>query len=207
MYYMCTSMQAFLFFYFRDVMEAQEESLTRWRLGILVLIAMLVGLCTALPAGYISEWIGRKPVVYFSTSSMAVAYLIFAFAPFFGPQLGLYIVYCGAGIFYGMGSGAFQSVDYALALDVLPKDDGSSRVKGSSEALATWGIAEFLGASMGPLIGGVALEATSTEGMNLSSLSVPHAHGGSESKYGHYTHPGYIFIGLLGASCALLCAL
>merc|ERR1719160_1662650 len=139
MYYMCTSMQVFLYFYFRDVMQAQEESLTRWRLGLLVLIAMLVGLCTALPAGYISEWIGRKPVVYFSTCSMAVAYMIFAFAPFFGPEVGLQIVYCGAGLFYGMGSGAFQSVDYALALDVLPKGDGGSRVKGSSEALGTWG--------------------------------------------------------------------
>ncbi|CAE7881338.1 unnamed protein product [Symbiodinium microadriaticum] len=56
-----------------------------------------------------------------------------------------------AAVFYGIGSGAYLSVDYALALDCLPKG------KTAAEALGLWGVIGFLGSTMGPVIGGVLL--------------------------------------------------
>jgi len=52
---------------------------------------------------------------------------------------------------YGVGSGAYLSVDYALALDCLPKG------KTAGEALGLWGVAGFIGSAGGPLLGGMLL--------------------------------------------------
>merc|ERR1719473_1768958 len=61
------------------------------------------------------------------------------------------MVYVTAGL-YGIGSGCYLAVDYALALDCLPPG------RGSSELLGLWGIASFLGSSFGPMVGGALLE-------------------------------------------------
>jgi len=65
---------------------------------------------------------------------------------------GLFAVYV-MGSMYGLGIAGYTSVDYALAIDCLPESQ-----KGSSEALGLWGIAGFVGSSVGPLLGGILIE-------------------------------------------------
>ena len=50
------------------------------------------------------------------------------------------------GIWYGAMNGMFLSVDYALAIDCLPDRAQSARW------LAIWGVASFIGTSVGPLV-------------------------------------------------------
>jgi len=64
-----------------------------------------------------------------------------------------------------------------LALDCLPE-----KHRGSSEALGLWGIAGFIGTSLGPMVGGVVLEAAGGWG-----------HGG------HYGYHGYVILLLTGS--------
>merc|ERR1719424_2546323 len=91
-----------------------------------------------------------------------------------------YAVYA-LGCLYGLGIAGYTSVDYALALDCLP-----GKQKGSCEALGLWGIAGFVGSSMGPFIGGAVLQSHSRPG-------------------GGYTYDGYVIMMSLGIVCFIGC--
>lgn len=53
------------------------------------------------------------------------------------------------GVLFGLGYGAYTSVDWALALDVLPDKHYAAR------DLGVWGFASTLPQTLAPLIGGV----------------------------------------------------
>lgn len=182
-FYMASAVQTFIYYYLRDLMLIERESVIRWKLGILALIATTVGLVATYPLGKISDRVGRKILVYLACLAMGLSYALYIVCPFFGPHYGMAMVYFLGGL-YGLGLGCYLSVDYALAIDCLPE-----KHKGSSEALGLWGIAGFIGTSFGPLLGGLLLESI-----------------GGWGKGGHYDFSGYVLLLSLGSLCCLLSA-
>src|SRR5262249_50050870 len=78
-------------------------------------------LISTLVAGRVSDQIGRKRMVYVSGAFMTVVGVVFVFALYLIPGNLLVLAYVAATIF-GLGYGAYVSVDWALVLDVLPAE-------------------------------------------------------------------------------------
>jgi len=155
LYYTGGSAQAFLQYYVRDRLDVSSAtSLDRWltRLGfdpedaaratcLLALSGYVSGALAALPAGALSDKLGRKPVVVFSCGCMGMAMLGLGFSSTATSMLAY-------GLLGGLGNGAYQAVDLALAVDTLPDHAESARFMG------IWGVGAFVGVCLGPLIGG-----------------------------------------------------
>ena len=81
--------------------------------GVLFLLALLAGaVASTLVAGVLSDRLGRKPMVYVSSVLQAVPPLAFVF-------FGRFDLVVGLGIVFGLGYGAYQAVDWALASDTI----------------------------------------------------------------------------------------
>jgi len=80
-------------------------------------------------AGALSDRLGRKRMVYISGAFMALVGLIFLVSPTFFPGAGVLVTYICAAIF-GLGYGAYVSVDWALVTDVLPDEKNFARDMG-----------------------------------------------------------------------------
>ena len=86
--------------------------------GVLFLGTLIVGVMTAaaaVPGGRLSDRIGRKPIIYASCGLAAAGMAGVAIAP--TPVLAIV-----AFVPFGLGTGAFLSVDWALMTDVIPKE-------------------------------------------------------------------------------------
>ncbi len=112
------------------------------------LTAAVIGgaLLSAYVAGTISDRVGRRGIVSVSALLMGGLLLVFLAAPSFQLMLAL-------GVIFGIGFGAWTSVDWALAIDVLPSRDSAGK------DLGIWGISATLPQVVGPLIGGPLLDA------------------------------------------------
>jgi|GEM_PF-148922 MFS family permease len=88
--------------------------------------------------------IGRVPLVCAATICMSLASLAFVVLP---PGAPLWPM----GLLFGVGLGAYYSVDWALAIDVLPSPDAFGKDMG------IWSIATTLPAIIAPFIGAVIL--------------------------------------------------
>ena len=85
---------------------------------------LLVGaIITTLIAGTLSDKYGRKLIVYISGALMGVVCLVFVLFHNF-----TLVVFMG--IIFGLGYGAYNSVDWALASDVLPSMDDYAKDMG-----------------------------------------------------------------------------
>src|SRR2546429_3942599 len=114
--------------------------------GTLFLPALLLlALPTSIIAGSISDRWGRKPLVYLSGIMMTVVCLMFII---FQNQYGALI----AGAFFGIGYGAYTSVDWALTTDVLPPTNEAGKF------LGIWSAMGILPQVIGITIGGVLLQ-------------------------------------------------
>jgi MFS family permease len=80
------------------------------------------------PAAKVSDWVGRKPVIWVACAVGAIGTGVFAFAP----EIEIAVV---AGLLVGAGSGMFLAVDWALLSELVPKAS-SGRYMGMSQ-LAT----------------------------------------------------------------------
>lgn len=154
-YYMSTSVVVFLYYYIKDMFNVSEV-VVKSRLAILIVSAQLSGACATWPAGQLSMKLGKKSVIYLSCAVMAGTHMLFIIAPELGHAQGWYLALC-AGVLYGVGSGAYLSVDYALALEYMPA------TKTKAEAFGLWGVAGFLGSTLGPVLGGRLLAGTRTK--------------------------------------------
>ena len=85
---------------------------------------------------------------------------------------------------FGVGSGSFQAVDLALAIDSLPHRQNAG------SALGLWGIAYFLGQSIGPAMCGLVLEAARVS----DDENIPE----------HYKYWGYCVVMSLGCIAAVV---
>eukprot|EP00490_Sorites_sp_Unknown_P028478 CAMPEP_0114639980 /NCGR_PEP_ID=MMETSP0191-20121206/1454_1 /TAXON_ID=126664 /ORGANISM="Sorites sp." /LENGTH=135 /DNA_ID=CAMNT_0001851873 /DNA_START=240 /DNA_END=647 /DNA_ORIENTATION=+ len=100
-------------------------------------------------------------MIYISCMFMVCTFLLYVLAPLV-PNVAWPVVVAAA-VLYGIGSGAYLSVDYALALDCLPEG------KTSAEALGLWGVVGFFGSTLGPVIGGYLLALTKSFGDEAGS--------------------------------------
>jgi MFS family permease len=97
-------------------------------------------------AGALSDRFGRKRMVYVSGAFMVIVGLLFVLAQFATPSLLILVTFAGAAIF-GLGYGAYVSVDWALVTDVLPNEDSYARDMG------IWNVALTLPQVLAYLIG------------------------------------------------------
>lgn len=135
----------FLFLYFvTDVVGSKNpEADTATANGALLIgatISVLIG-------GWLSDRIGRKPVIYFAGAVMSVFALAFAL---FGTNLTTVLV---VALLFGLGYGAYYSVDWALGTDVLPSKDDAGK------DLGIWHVAIVLPQVLSIMIAGPLLDA------------------------------------------------
>lgn len=104
------SVQPFLQFYNADVLGQKNPGTAT----SIMLACIIVGsIVSALIGGRLSDRLGRKPIIYVAGSVMAVAAVLLLFAPSFVAALVIALA-------FGLGYGAFVSVDWALGSDAMP---------------------------------------------------------------------------------------
>jgi MFS family permease len=102
--------------------------------NILLLAATVLGnVVTVIPAGRVSDRVGRKPVIYAACAVGGAGMALVALAP------AVPIAIAGAGLF-GAGVGMFLAVDWALMTDIIPKASSGRYMGISNVATATSGI-------------------------------------------------------------------
>lgn len=104
---------------------------------------LIAALPTSLIAGWVSDHYGRKGLVYLSGAVMSIVCLIFIFFP----AQGLALI---AGACFGIGYGAYSSVDWALTCDVLPPTDEAGKFLGLWSAMGI--IPQVVGITVGAII-------------------------------------------------------
>jgi MFS family permease len=108
--------------------------------------ALLVGaVITTLVAGVLSDKYGRKRMVYLSGALMGIVCLVFILSHNFTVAVLM-------GIVFGLGYGAYQSVDWALVSDVLPSIDDYAKDMG------VWHVADVLPQIVATPVAGVLLD-------------------------------------------------
>lgn len=173
------SVLPFINYYLIDVIGVPEKSVDGTA-SMLIGIILITSSVSGVYGGMISDRIGRKMVVYIANCTIAVMTLAFIFCTSVWQVL-------IAGVFFGLGFGAYTSVDWALGTDVLPSK------KDAAKEMAVWHIAMTLPQSIAaPLAGFIIAQF----GMRV----IP----GPEEAAVHYTQMGY---GVTFALCAVLFAM
>lgn len=132
------SIEPYINYYLHDVVGIRDpRTATPVLLGLILVGATASGLY----GGALSEKVGRKKVVYVSNVLMAVICLALIMARSLPVVLVL-------GVIFGIGYGAYVSVDWALGTDVLPSKEHSGK------DMAVWHISMTLPQSITPLIAG-----------------------------------------------------
>ncbi len=133
--------QPFIQSYLSDVVHVQNEV----KMGGYLLATILVfATITGLLGGKLSDVIGRKKVVYVANAVIALCSVAFVFSHSLQ-----YTFIVGA--LYGMGYGAYFSVDWALACDVLPNMEDAGKDMG------IWHISMVLPQTFAPALAGFVL--------------------------------------------------
>lgn len=106
-------------------------------------VLLIAALPTSIIAGWISDHRGRKIMVYIAGITMTLVCLLFIG---WQSQYGALI----AGLFFGIGYGAYTSVDWALAADVLPPTDQAGKFLGVWSAMGI--LPQVIGITVGAII-------------------------------------------------------
>ena len=138
------SVLPFLFFLFRDVEKVSNPS---GFTALFELIVTAVAVPLAVVGGLLSDRFGRKRFVYASGILFAAVLLVFQ-----AGQLPTTFVLV-LGFVYGLGYGAWGSVDWALGLDTLP-----DRTAAAAKDLGLYHVADSLPRVAVPLVAGVVID-------------------------------------------------
>lgn len=183
-YYVSTSTVVFLMYYIRDMCDVDDEATLRLRLATLIVCAQIVGALITVPAGRVSNSVGRKPIIYAACGIMCFTFVFYVLAPFL-PIAKRWPAVLTAGLSYGLGSGVYMSVDYALAFDCLPQG------RTAAEMFGLWGVAGFFGSTFGPMIGGILLALSSEASAGATDID----------STDHYGWLGYALVMLILGCC------
>jgi MFS family permease len=126
----------FVAYYVQDVIHISQFAQGAAAIAGIAVVAALVG---GVLTGWLSDRMGRKPLVSAASALMAGALLALAFVHQLGVVLGL-------GVVFGLALGTYMAVDWALAVDVLP-DEGFA-----AKDLGLWGISTNLPQTLAPLV-------------------------------------------------------
>lgn len=168
-------------FYLVDVARvpvAEVDSKAPLVLGLILLISSFSGLY----GGALSDRIGRKRVVYWANGMIAVVALGFIFARNLETALAV-------GALFGLGYGAYISVDYALGNEVLPDQSHAGK------DMAVWHIAMTLPQIVIEPIAALILE---SQGKTLSPEKL------DGRPFYNYTLNGYTLVFILCSACFAL---
>lgn len=114
------SVMFFLEYFLRDVVHVDNPERSA---GVLLEIASWGALVSAVMAGFLSDRVGRRAIVYFTGLLMASAAFFFVYNQSWG-------VIKLAAVVFGFGYGAFTAVDWAMVNDVLPGADSYAKDMG-----------------------------------------------------------------------------
>jgi MFS-type transporter involved in bile tolerance (Atg22 family) len=132
---------AFLLYYLQDAIGLGEEGASSFQ-PIIILVATVAGLVGTLIAGSSLKKYTKKQIVYVASAVIAIAALIFAFTH---SKLMVLVL----AFLFGAGWGAFQAVDWALAVNLLPSG-------GAARYMAVWHVCMTVPQIIAPLFGKVA---------------------------------------------------
>eukprot|EP01063_Lacrimia_lanifica_P034199 TRINITY_DN6275_c0_g1_i1.p1 TRINITY_DN6275_c0_g1~~TRINITY_DN6275_c0_g1_i1.p1 ORF type:complete len:472 (+),score=154.58 TRINITY_DN6275_c0_g1_i1:82-1497(+) len=143
-YYTGTSTQSFLQYYFRDwVLYPNGEHLgstnAKAYTAAAAFIAQVGIAVSALPAGHLSDRVGRKVILHCVSVGIAVCFVL-------NIMIRNVMAILVISFAYGVLNGASLSVSYALAVDCLPSK------RNAAQWLAIWDIAAFIGTTLGPML-------------------------------------------------------
>ncbi len=136
-----TLYMTFIAYYFAHVEQIANFAAVTAALAVLALVGAAA---SAYAMGLLSDRIGRVGLVCFASACMAAAALAFVVLPRDFPLWELLPL----GVIFGVGYGAYYSVDWALAVDVLPSLDDAGKDMG------LWSIASNLPGVLAPALGG-----------------------------------------------------
>lgn len=150
------TIQTFLEFYMKDAVGVArpEQAATNF-----VILVSITSLLSAFAAGWLSDHFGRKRLVYISGFMMALVGVIFVITHSFP-------IVIAAGALFGLGYGAYQSVDWALVAEVLPSGKTFARDMG------VWNIALSLPQVIAPVLGGPIIDAFNNAGRPVQGFQV-----------------------------------
>jgi len=132
------TVQPFIQYYLADHLGVKDPEKTAALLLAIILVGATV---TGVLGGRVSDRVGRKPVVYVANGVIALASLGFLFTSSLPVAFAI-------GVVYGLGYGAYYSVDWALACDVLPSRDDAAK------DMAVWHVSMVLPQAIAAPLGG-----------------------------------------------------
>lgn len=137
--------ETFIEYYFDDVLHLTNFIQAT---SILAGLALIGALASAIVAGWLSDHLGRVKIVFIASGLMALAAATFVIAP-------AALILWPMAVIFGLGYGAYYSVDWALAVDTLPS------LQEASKDMGIWGIASNLPTVIAPLVGSAIIDALS----------------------------------------------
>ncbi|HET9978826.1 MAG TPA: MFS transporter, partial [Ktedonobacterales bacterium] len=124
--------------------------------AVIAILSLLGAVASTLLMGVLSDRIGKRaPIVAVASAFMAAAALMFVLAP---AQTALWPL----GICFGLGYGAYMSVDVALAVDALPS------LHAAGQDLGIWSMASTLPGVVAPVLGSGVIVLASVVGQTAS---------------------------------------